>query len=200
MNMTINLLDIFCFFLLLGLVPTLIKHRSFWLSIPASAPRSIRIALALSAAGAVLSVILYGVSVHRRELNVMAAAIGAYGFSFYALVYLVNPLLRLRLKMPWRTSIRFYLLFFLAGFTTYKLGGVDKCYYFFIFCGGLGALFFSRYSITQTLVMVFQLLATIAILWWAPSEAFWFLLAAGIAVNMIPLVSVRSLIVEEENA
>src|SRR5690606_13501047 len=102
----------------------------------------------------------------------------------YALIFQFNPYLRFKLKMPWRTSLRLYLLVALIGATISKMGGEEKSLYFFAICSAIGTLAWSRYSIVQTIVMIIQLMTTVVIIFFVHEDKLLWVALASIFAHM----------------
>ena len=164
MYMSFKLLDIFCLstFVMLPLIA--LRMRSLWKRLDSTETKQRKWSLWLCFIGLFLSIISLNAANFWPIPKLFEAMVGLYGVSFYALLYHLNPFLRERLRMPWRTSVRLYLLTLLVGVTTYKIGGAMMSVYFFAICSALGAMMWSRYSIIQTIVMITQLVLSLVVI------------------------------------
>lgn len=185
MNMSMNLIDITSFFILLALIPIAIKQRSFVSALQKNDPIEHKVSLWLAFIGLILSTFLIGLSLYRPSSTVIQLLLGSYGFSAYAVFYHFCPYLRLHLKMPWRTSIRLYLLFLLAGLTIVKIAGVNEALAFCCILSAGAALGWRRYSISQTIVMIVQLLLTLLTLFFVEADQIIWGAIFGAIANMI---------------
>ncbi len=129
--------------------------------------------------GVNLSVIGFVVENFYSDPRLLQTIVGLYGLTFYALVYHFNPFLTRRLGMPWRTSMRVYLLLLLVGATAMKLGGEQVATLFICACAAIGVLAWRQYSIVQTIVMLIQLVLGLVVYFLVPLPLMWII---GIAV------------------
>lgn len=170
MNMSVKMIDIFCFLVPIGLGLLIFRARNLGTEEVTHGAGPKNISFWFACGGLLLSAIFIFLKAYfswRMTNNLLVAL---YGFSFYALLFQFNPYLRLKLKMPWRTSLRLYLLVALIGATVSKLGGEEKSLYFFAACSAIGALAWSRYSIVQTIVTIAQLMTTVVIIFFVHED------------------------------
>lgn len=185
MNMSMNLIDITSFLILLALIPIAIKQRSFVRLLRENDPIDHKISLWLAFIGLILSTFFIGLALYRPSSTVIQLLLGSYGFTTYAVFYRFCPYFRFHLKMPWRTSIRLYLLFSLIGLTVVKIAGFNESLAFCCILSASAALGWRRYSITQTIVMIVQLLLTLLTLFfWDADQIIWGAIW-GVMGNMI---------------
>ncbi len=182
MYMSFKLLDIFCFLTFLFLPLLGVRMKSLWQHTSAEELRERKWSLWIAFCGAFLSVIAFGMQHFYGHPKLLQTLVGLYGVTFYALLYHFNPFLRERLGMPWKTSIRVYLLMLLVGVTAMKLGGMKASTIFICFCAALGALAWRSCSIVQTIILLIQLVLSLVVYFLVAQPLMW-IIGFGLIAN-----------------
>lgn len=184
MYMSFKLLDIFCFLTFVTLPLLGLRMKSLWRRVREEERSSRKWSLWIAFCGAFLSVMAFDLQHFFAHPKLLQTLVGLYGLSFYALLYHFGPLLRERLGMPWKTSIRIYLLMLLVGATTMKLGGEKGAALFISTCASLGVLAWRTCSIVQTIILLIQLVLTLVVYFFARGPLMW-IIGFGVLANAI---------------